>query len=533
MNNINKIFENNHHFQEADFGDIHDFYASILSTTLNILKEEQKKDPNFDNYKYCIINGAENRKIVIPDFLKTKTETVEKRKKFLGFTIKKWTETIDKKSILFVQSPLLLNFETPFNWLSEIEQILIIVPISKNGIDLVRNPDVSDASSFEEQYITSYNLSNAYGWVIRETCALDENNKLIAPILALNLGDTVYDTEKKKFIRWDYKKHSINSHESESVISHELMHLYDTYKILMNKKDRNMSNSDKLNKTDIRYLKLDSSIGDKNFIKRFNNIAYQLDDTEINAHNNELFANLSRYLDDKFTNKIINSKLANELAVELKNAKIFSDVSIFCNTSNEEIKEKIKAENIRKIIVFERFKSIYNHLEKFKNNNKILEPFLNAVKLYYKKRAVKVYNKRLSILYEVIKIHNKDIDSSKIHENYGYPAIMNTGSNSSSALNIMGYQYQLLPLNDYYQQKPNKDPGNWQYIHIGSEIKSYTKGSEPREIKGRIVRMDKNELGEYSKIYVLEENETKIVEIDIDRISLVSHYHPKRIYKKN
>ena len=126
----------------------------------------------------------------------------------------------------------------------------------------------------------------------------------------------------------------------------------------------------------------------------------------------------------------------------------------------------------------------------------------------------------------------KKSSRKRVDENYGYPAIMDTTSNTNS-LNIMGYQYQILPVTSDLQQKPNIKPTDYQYIHIGSKVKSKGAVDDSKKYTGYVRKIVKNEKGEITALYILDEATRKLKKVSPDKITLVSYYNPNKIQKHN
>lgn len=126
-----------------------------------------------------------------------------------------------------------------------------------------------------------------------------------------------------------------------------------------------------------------------------------------------------------------------------------------------------------------------------------------------------------------MKKFKKKVKTEQIQENYGYPSLLGyaSGGHYSNGLNLMGYQYQLLNVQDYYQQKPNK-VNSETVLHVGSKVFGYTLDKNPVRVSGRIVRIDKNEDGTVKDVYIMrydpDKEGNKIIKVNPDSLSLNS-----------
>lgn len=124
-----------------------------------------------------------------------------------------------------------------------------------------------------------------------------------------------------------------------------------------------------------------------------------------------------------------------------------------------------------------------------------------------------------------MKKYKKKSKPEQVQENYGYPSLLGytSGGHYNSGLNLMGYQYQLLNIQDYYQQKPNKVSSDVP-LHVGSKVFGYTLDKDPVRVSGKIVRIDKNEDGTIKDVYIMQydpnKEGNKIVKVNPDRLSL-------------
>ncbi len=108
------------------------------------------------------------------------------------------------------------------------------------------------------------------------------------------------------------------------------------------------------------------------------------------------------------------------------------------------------------------------------------------------------------------------------NENYGYPSVMNTGNGAVGTLNMMGYQYELLPVTDDLQQKKN-DPSNASYIHVGTKV--HATGLNDPDIKydGVVTKIVRDASGVVTAVYILDSKTARIKKVSPDRIRPVTH----------
>lgn len=107
------------------------------------------------------------------------------------------------------------------------------------------------------------------------------------------------------------------------------------------------------------------------------------------------------------------------------------------------------------------------------------------------------------------------------NENYGYPSVMDTGNGAVGTLNMMGYQYELLPVTDDLQQKKN-DPSNFSYIHVGTKVRAAGLNDPDIKYDGTVTKIVKDSSGVVSAVYILDSKTAKTKKVSPDRIHPVT-----------
>lgn len=117
---------------------------------------------------------------------------------------------------------------------------------------------------------------------------------------------------------------------------------------------------------------------------------------------------------------------------------------------------------------------------------------------------------------------------NRTDENYGYPSVMDTGNGSLGTLNMMGYQYELLPVTDDLQQKKN-DPSNFSYIHVGTKVRAAGLNDPDIKYDGVVTKIVKDTDGAVTAVYILDSKTAKTKKVSPDRIKPVTCKQEYRI----
>lgn len=108
------------------------------------------------------------------------------------------------------------------------------------------------------------------------------------------------------------------------------------------------------------------------------------------------------------------------------------------------------------------------------------------------------------------------------NENYGYPSVMDTGNGAVGTLNMMGYQYKLLPVTDDLQQKKN-DPSNFSYIHVGTKVRAAGLNDPDIKYDGVVTKMVRDASGVVTAVYILDSKTARTKKVSPERIYPVTH----------
>ena len=111
---------------------------------------------------------------------------------------------------------------------------------------------------------------------------------------------------------------------------------------------------------------------------------------------------------------------------------------------------------------------------------------------------------------------------SAANENYGYPSVMNIGNGAVGTLNMMGYQYNLLPVTDDLQQRKN-DPSNFSYIHVGTKVRAAGFNDPDIKYDGVVTKIVRDASGVVTAVYILDSSTAKTKKVSPDRITPVTY----------
>lgn len=128
--------------------------------------------------------------------------------------------------------------------------------------------------------------------------------------------------------------------------------------------------------------------------------------------------------------------------------------------------------------------------------------------------------------------YNHGVHDYTVYESYSYPSVMNSGGHTNS-LNLMGYEYAILPVTKVLEQKPNQKKADYQYIHVGTKVKAYGSIDDSKSYTGYIQKILKDENGVIKTVYILDEETRKLKKASPDRIKMVSYYNPNKNFKHN
>ena len=82
------------------------------------------------------------------------------------------------------------------------------------------------------------------------------------------------------------------------------------------------------------------------------------------------------------------------------------------------------------------------------------------------------------------------------------------------------YAYKVLQFNDELQAPQQKNKGGIDYVNVGRYVEANNHHGEP--IRGRIVKMSKDDDGYIVRVYVLNEKNRKMTSVDIDSIKPIN-----------
>lgn len=579
------LLESNHHMDELEIGAFHDVYMGIIHiiedkiTQLldSSLGQYFKTDIKQESYlkvadwshknsermgvQFIIINDPEKKFLKNPGHINNNLKYFDAdfeeqriinkvrnsflKRIFLGKPKYDETEIIDKRVMdLEIEELKNFKFSEDIPWLDEIKKCVLLVPVG-----------YADNGYHYSEYFTD----NTNGCVLSNSQSLNSNGKLSAKLMMLNLFDWYYDTAKRKMIHvnettnYGSNDNALSDYENSfSTFIHESTHLKDDWYALK----RNI-NADKYYKFSIPEEDLKGDFA--SWAKIFRSLVYHLNQTELNAFTSQHYVKMIEFFDhdERFKDKII----SNEEARPIFDNYIAREGFVYAANKvleglihgSDEVRKKLseyilalfdkhpffsqyKYERKRRIKDNNGVRSVKTSLREYKPKEKIymFGKYIVAKKARYRKDAA-------AIFYEALTQHNKDVNMSnnakmssrkRVDENYGYPAIMDTTSNTNS-LNIMGYQYQILPVTSDLQQKPNVKPTDYQYIHIGSKVKSKGAVDDSKKYTGYVRKIVKNEKGEITALYILDEATRKLKKVSPDKITLVSYYNPNKIQKHN
>ena len=99
---------------------------------------------------------------------------------------------------------------------------------------------------------------------------------------------------------------------------------------------------------------------------------------------------------------------------------------------------------------------------------------------------------------------------------------MNIGNGAVGTLNMMGYQYNLLPVTDDLQQRKN-DPSNFSYIHVGTKVRAAGFNDPDIKYDGVVTKIVRDASGVVTAVYILDSSTAKTKKVSPDRITPVTY----------
>lgn len=92
------------------------------------------------------------------------------------------------------------------------------------------------------------------------------------------------------------------------------------------------------------------------------------------------------------------------------------------------------------------------------------------------------------------------------------------------------YVYKILQFNDSLQGQKQKNSHGIEYTNVGSYVEANNHHGEP--IRGRIVKMDKDQDGYIVRVYILNEKNKRLTSVDVDSIKPI-HFQDDSRNKNN